>query len=145
MNDLPTALPTPRDDAAVGAALDAALARARQLATYADAVYERVYKSELNLMSDGQRIIKPASLKGAAQVRLVGDGGRHVGVRVGDIDPAQLTDAVERAALALAAERAEDFGPSGRLPPTKANGRARRAPPRSTICGRGDCPRRRRK
>ncbi len=104
MNDLSTDLPTPREDAAVGAALDAALARARQLATYADAVYERVYKSELNLMSDGQRIIKPASLKGAAQVRLVGDGGRHVGVRVGDIDPAQLTDAVERAALALAAE-----------------------------------------
>lgn len=94
----------PRGDDAVRAALDAALARARAVSAYADVLYERVYKSELNLMSDGQRIVKPASLKGAAQVRLLGDAGRHVGVRVGDIAPAQLVDAVDRAARALAAE-----------------------------------------
>ncbi|MEZ4393383.1 MAG: TldD/PmbA family protein [Polyangiales bacterium] len=104
MNEPFSASPTPRGDAAVRRSLDAALARAREVAEYADAVYERVYKSELNLMSDGQRLVKPASIKGAAQVRLVGAEGRHVGVRVGDIEPEQLVDAVDRAARALAAE-----------------------------------------
>jgi predicted Zn-dependent protease len=95
---------TPRGDAAVRAALDAALAHARSVSAYADVLYERVFKSELNLMSDGQRIMKPASLKGAAQVRLLGAEGRHVGVRVGDVEPGQLVDAVDRAARALSAE-----------------------------------------
>lgn len=104
MDDILREAPAPRDDAKVRAALDAALARARGVATYADVLFERVYKSEVNLMADGQRLVKPASLKGAAQVRLVGTEGRHVGVRVGDVEPAQLVDAVDRAARALAAE-----------------------------------------
>lgn len=104
MDDISREAPAPRGDGAVRAALDAALARARAAATYADVLYERVYKSEVNLMADGQRLVKPASLKGAAQVRLVGGDGRHVGVRCGDVEPAQLVDAVDRAARALAAE-----------------------------------------
>jgi predicted Zn-dependent protease len=104
MNDPSHESLAPRDDAAVRRALDAALDRARARARYADVLFERVYKSEVNLLSDGQRLVKPASLKGAAQVRLVGDDGRHVGVRVGDVQPEVLVQAVERAAKALAAE-----------------------------------------
>jgi len=105
MDASPPAQPTvPRDDAAVRAALAVALDRARARARYADLVYERVFKAECNLLADGQVIVKPASLKGAAQVRLVGEGGRHVGVRVGDVSPDALAAAVDRAAAALAAE-----------------------------------------
>ncbi len=103
--------PVPRGDSEVRAALDRALARARAVATYADVLYERVYKSEANLLPSGQVIVKPASLKGAAQVRLVGAEGRHVGVRVGDVSPEALSGAVDRAAAALAAEPpSSEFG-----------------------------------
>jgi predicted Zn-dependent protease len=94
----------PRHDAAVRAALTVALDRARAHARYADVLYERVFKSECNLLASGQVIVKPASLKGAAQVRLLGAEGRHVGVRAGDVSPEQLAAAVDRAAAALAEE-----------------------------------------
>ncbi len=96
--------PVPRGDADVRAALDAALARARAVAQYADVLYERIYKSEANLLASGQVIVKPASLKGAAQVRLVGAEGRNVGVRAGDMSPSSLAAVVDRAAAALAEE-----------------------------------------
>ncbi len=103
--------PVPRGDAEVRVALDRALDRARQVASYADVLYERIYKSEANLLSSGQVIVKPASLKGAAQVRLVGAEGRHVGVRAGEVTPEALPGAVDRAAAALAAEpAAPEFG-----------------------------------
>ncbi len=101
---MPLEGPVPRGDDEVRAALDRALDRARAVARYADAVYERIYKSEANLLASGQVIVKPASLKGAAQVRLVGEGGRHVGVRAGDVSPDALVAAVDRAAAALAEE-----------------------------------------
>jgi TldD protein len=94
----------PRDDDAVRAALAAALDRARAHAGYADVVFERIFKAECNLLTDGQVIVKPASLKGAAQVRVVGGEGRHVGVRVGDVSPEALASAVDQALAALAAE-----------------------------------------
>jgi predicted Zn-dependent protease len=96
--------PVPREDAAVRGALARALARAKEQGLYADAVYERVYKSEANLMASGQVLVKPALIKGAAQVRLVGEGGRHVCARVGDIAPEGLVRALERAITALAEE-----------------------------------------
>ncbi|MFO0607777.1 MAG: metallopeptidase TldD-related protein [Polyangiales bacterium] len=102
--DAPAEAPAPRNDPEVRAALAVALDRARDRARYADLVYERVFKAECNLLADGQVIVKPASLKGAAQVRLVGEGGRHVGVRVGDVSPDALAAAVDQAAAALAAE-----------------------------------------
>lgn len=104
--------PVPRGDAEVRVALDRALDRARQVASYADVLYERIYKSEANLLRLGQVIVKPASLKGAAQVRLVGAEGRHVGVRAGEVTPeALLPGAVDCAAAALAAEpAAPEFG-----------------------------------
>jgi predicted Zn-dependent protease len=101
---MPVDGPVPRGDADVHAALDAALARARAVAQYADVLYERIYKSEANLLASGQVIVKPASLKGAAQVRLVGSEGRNVGVRAGDMSPSSLAAVVDRAAAALAEE-----------------------------------------
>jgi TldD protein len=96
--------PTPRGDDEVRAALDAALAHARPHVRYADVVFERVFKSECNLLENNQVLAKPASQKGAAHLRLVADDGRHVGVRVGDVSPAKLIAAVDRALIALAAE-----------------------------------------
>ena len=96
--------PVPRGDVEVRAALATALDRARAAASYADLVFERIYKCEANLLSSGQVIVKPASIKGAAQVRLVGADGRHVGVRAGEVTPDALAAAVDRAAAALAEE-----------------------------------------
>jgi len=96
--------PIPHDDARVQHALQAALHHARDRAAYADILFERVFKAEANLLGSGQVLLKPASLQGAAQVRLVDDAGRHVGVRVGSVEPESLRAAVDTAAEALAAE-----------------------------------------
>ncbi len=96
--------PVPHDDARVQHALNAALAHARGRVAYADILFERVFKAEANLLGSGQVLLKPASLKGAAQVRLVDDAGRHVGVRVGSVEPESLRVAVDAAAEALSAE-----------------------------------------
>lgn len=103
--------PVPRGDEAVRAAIDVALRHARARATYTDILYERIFKAEVNLLPSGQVIVKPASLKGAAQVRVVGEGGRHVGVRTGDVSGPQLVAAIDRAVDALAEEpAAPEFG-----------------------------------
>ncbi len=103
--------PVPREDAAVRSALDAALGEARTSVAYADALYERVSKCEVHRLASGQRVIKPASLKGAVQLRLVGGDGRVVGVKAGDVTAETLHRALARGLDALAAEPADpSFG-----------------------------------
>lgn len=96
--------PVPRNDAAVRSALTAALRHARTRVPYADAVYERVFKCEVHQLASGQRMVKPASVKGAVQIRLVGEGGRQVGIKAGDADVDTLCAAIDRGLDALAAE-----------------------------------------
>jgi predicted Zn-dependent protease len=99
--------PVPRGDAAVRPALEGALRYAATRVPYADAVYERVFKCEVHQLASGQRMVKPASIKGAVQVRLVGEGGRHVGVKAGDANESTLRTAIDRGMDALAAEPAD--------------------------------------
>jgi len=99
-------LPVPLDDVRVQGALHAALEHARARAAYADILVERVFKAEANLLGSGQVLLKPAALHGAAQVRLVDEAGRHVGVRVGSVEPEALRGAVDAAVEALRAEPA---------------------------------------
>lgn len=87
--------------------LESALGYARSKAAYADLVYERVFKCEVHQLASGQRMVKPASIKGAVQIRLVGDGGRHVGVKAGDATDETLRAAVDRGLDALSAEPAD--------------------------------------
>lgn len=97
-------VPVPRSDAAVRPALESALRYARTRVPYADAVYERVFKCEVHQLASGQRMVKPASVRGAVQIRLVGEGGRHVGVKAGDVSDDTLRTAIDRGMDALAAE-----------------------------------------
>ncbi|MBK6533952.1 MAG: TldD/PmbA family protein [Deltaproteobacteria bacterium] len=99
--------PVPRGDAAVRPALEAALRYARTKVPYADALYERVFKCEVHQLASGQRMVKPASVKGAVQIRLVGEGGRQVGVKAGDAAIETLRAAIDRGMDALAAEPAD--------------------------------------
>lgn len=99
--------PTPRGDAEVRPALESALRYARTKVPYADLVYERVFKCEVHQLGSGQRMVKPASLKGAVQIRLVGEGGRHVGVKAGDVASETLRAAIDRGLDALAGEPAD--------------------------------------
>ena len=99
--------PVPRGDAAVRPALESALRYALTKVPYADALYERVFKCEVHQLASGQRMVKPASVKGAVQIRLVGEGGRQVGVKAGDAAVETLRAAIDRGLDALAAEPAD--------------------------------------
>ncbi len=96
--------PVPRDDAALRSALDAALDRARPRVRYADAVYERVFKAEVNLLESGEVLLKPGSLQGAMQLRLVDHEGRHLAAKAGTTAPDALSAVVDRALAMLALE-----------------------------------------
>ena len=112
--------PVPRGDAAVRPALESALRYARTKATYADAVYERVFKCEVHQLASGQRMVKPASVKSAVQIRLVGEGGRQVGIKAGDASVETLPTAIDRGVEALAAEPADPgFGLAAIPNPTR--------------------------
>jgi predicted Zn-dependent protease len=112
--------PVPRGDAAVRPALEYALRYARTKATYADAVYERVFKCEVHQLASGQRMVKPASVKSAVQIRLVGEGGRQVGIKAGDANVETLRTAIDRGVEALAAEPADPgFGLAAIPNPTR--------------------------
>ena len=112
--------PVPRGDAAVRPALESALRYARTKAPYADAVYERVFKCEVHQLASGQRMVKPASVKSAVQIRLVGEGGRQVGIKAGDANVETLRTAIDRGVEALAAEPADPgFGLAAIPNPTR--------------------------
>jgi predicted Zn-dependent protease len=96
--------PVPREEGPVRAALQAVLARARARVPYADALYERVFKAEVNLLDNGQVLLKPGSLQGALQLRLVDAQGRHLSVKAGALNPEDLAALVDRALEMLALE-----------------------------------------
>jgi len=76
-------------------AVKKAFSRAREFFDYADILYERIEKTEAKTIGS-QTFITPLSVKARVQMRFLKDG-KKVSLKVGDLDPEVLCQAVERA------------------------------------------------
>lgn len=74
---------------------------------YADVLIEEITKVEYTRLLSGDETIKPFSKKSAMQLRLVGDGGRHLNVSLG-VMPLALLEPSVRAALSMLAFQEPD-------------------------------------
>ncbi len=80
----------------------AMLERARPRVRYADLLVEEVTKVEYTRLVGGDEVVKPFSRKGAVQLRLVGEEGRHLSVSFGLLPEAELLPGIDYALEALA-------------------------------------------
>lgn len=87
------------------------LDRVRPRVAYADLVLEEVTKLEYTRLVSGDEVLKPFTRKSALQLRLVGDGGRHLSVSLGLLPLDRLGPALDGAvALLLTQEPDPRYG-----------------------------------
>ena len=111
-----------RDEAAKLELARAVLGRVRPRVKYADLLLEEVTKLEYTRLVTGEEIVKPFTRKGALQLRLVGDEGRHLAVSLGLLPAPELFGALDYAAQTLALLEPD---PTYGLAPVPNQGRVR--------------------
>ncbi|MHB8873883.1 MAG: metallopeptidase TldD-related protein [Myxococcaceae bacterium] len=101
---------------------EAVLAHVRPKVKYADLLIEEVTKLEYTRLFSGDEVLKPFTRKGALQLRLVGEEGRHLSLSLGLLPPAQLLPSLD---FALGMLRLQEPDPHFGLAPVPNQDRQR--------------------